>query len=318
MRKSESAGKIHLASYEDLFTPTESRNTVPPSDNIQQINIEKLYTFKNHPYPVLDDEEMQQLEDSIRENGIITPLLVRPQASGSYEIISGHRRCYAARKAGLSSIPVIVRELSDDESIMLMVDANAQREHIPLSVKAKAYKMKLDAMKRQVGRPKKQNGGQVVHHCSQRENDEQSSCRSRDILAEDTGESGRQIQRYIRLSYLIPPLLEMVDAGQIKLIPAVSLSYLSPTQQEQLINYMHWQHIKTVSLEQAKLLRTGQDVLSDDDLQTVFSPIKPSAKDITLKIPTSLFPAHITTKQEVDKELLQRIAETIQQYYEGK
>lgn len=311
MRKSESAGKIHLASYEDLFTPTESRNTVPPSDNIQQINIEKLDTFKNHPYPVVDDEEMQQLEDSIRENGIITPLLVRPQASESYEIISGHRRCYAARKAGLTSVPVIVRKLSDDESIMLMVDANAQREHIPLSVKAKAYKMKLDAMKRQGARTdltSSQVGTNLI----------KSGIRADALLAEQVGESRNQIQRYIRLTFLIPDLLQAVDAGHIKFIPATELSYLSIEQQKELVSYMKRQHIKTVSLEQAKLLRTGQASLSDEDLQEVFSPNKPRAKDITLKIPTSLFPTHITKEKEVDKELLQRIEETIQQYYEGK
>lgn len=204
------------------------------NEQVQEINVRHLHSFKNHPFQVKDDESLQTLCDSIREYGILSPLLARPMEDG-FEIVSGHRRKAAALRLGLDRLPVLVRDMSDDEAVILMVDSNIQRENLLPSEKAFAYKMKLEVIKRQAGRPKKENSGQVGH-------------KSRDTLSED--ESGRTIQRYIRLTNLAKPILDMVDAQRIAFSPAVELSYLTRQEQAELWDLMQSEDC-TPSLSQA-------------------------------------------------------------------
>ena len=192
---------------------------------VLEVPIRELFPFKNHPFKVLDDEKMAQTVESIRENGILVPIMVRERPEGGYEVISGHRRKHAAELVGLDTVPVIVRNLTDDEAVIAMVDANLQREEILPSEKAFAFKMKLEALSHQ-GKTD-ETSRQVV-----------DKLKSADIIGKDIGESGRQIQRYIRLTALLPDLLEMVDRKQIKFNPAVVLSYLSPNEQFILLEVM--------------------------------------------------------------------------------
>ena len=197
------------------------KNDGPDREPIQSLAIDTLQPFKNHPFRLYSDAQMQELVQSIRENGVITPILVRPVASGGFEIVSGHNRVEACRRAGIETIPAIVRSMDDDTAILVMVDANQQRESILPSEKAFAYKMRLDAMKRQ-GKRTASVGTQVGY---------KSGEKSADRLARDVGESRNQIQRYIRLTYLIPELRDMVDSGKLAMNPAVELSYLPTTEQ---------------------------------------------------------------------------------------
>lgn len=200
-------------------------------EKIIEIEIERLRSFKNHPFQVKDDKEMYLLKESIEKYGILNPLIVRPVPDGEngYEMISGHRRMHAAVIAGLATIPAIVRELSDDDAVIAMVDANIQREELLPSEKAFAYKMKLDAMKRQAGRPSQKNSGQ---------NDQNFGKVSRDVLAEEVGESSKQIQRYIRLTELIPELLDMVDTKKLNFTIAVDISYIDKEMQKWIYEYI--------------------------------------------------------------------------------
>ena len=194
---------------------------------MQQIPIEELFPFKEHPFKVLDDEAMQRTVESVAQYGVLAPLIARPRPEGGYEIISGHRRQHAAELAGLDTLPVIVREMDDDAAILLMVDSNLQRESILPSERAFAYKMKLDAMKRTSGRPSKENVSQIG-----------TQKRSDQIMAEELGESRNQIQRFIRLTNLIPELLDLVDEKKISFNPAVELSYLDESQQRDFLQTM--------------------------------------------------------------------------------
>lgn len=214
------SGNISLTSYDDIFETDESR-AEKQLEHVQKISISDLVPFKNHPFKVVDDEAMLRTTESIAQYGVLTPLIARPLEGGGYEIISGHRRAHAAELAGLTEVPVLVRQMDDDAATVLMVDSNLQRENILPSERAFAYKMKMDAMKRQAGRPSKENVSQVG---TQKRTDQ--------IMAEELGESRNQIQRYIRLTNLIPELLEMVDQKQISFNPAVELSYLAPEEQE--------------------------------------------------------------------------------------
>ena len=183
-----------------------------------EIEINKIHAFKNHPFKVLDDEKMQDLIGSVKLSGVLTPVLLRVDSNDEYEMISGHRRLHAAKMAGLTTIPAIVRELSDDDAVIAMVDANIQREELLPSEKAFAYKMKLDAMKRQAGRPKNNSG----------QNDQNlMGTVSRDVLAKQVGESSKQVQRYIRLTELIPELLDMVDSNRLMRLSEESLGLYS-------------------------------------------------------------------------------------------
>lgn len=213
------AGKIKLQSVDELLG-------VPEIAGTQKIEIERIHAFPNHPFKVMDDEKMDTLVDSIRENGILNPVIVRPDQSGNYEMISGHRRLHAAKIVELKKVPAIVKEMSDDEAIIKMVDANIQREEILPSEKAFAYKMKLDALKRTAGRPTKEN---ACHNGTHLRSDQE--------LALQVGDSARSIQRYIRLTELIPELLDYVDNKKIGLVMAVDLSYLDEQVQKWVYEY---------------------------------------------------------------------------------
>ena len=214
-------GNISLTSYDDIFETDESR-AESQLERVQNISISELVPFKDHPFKVVDDEAMLRTTESIAQYGVLTPLIARPLENGGYEIISGHRRAHAAEMAGLTEVPVLVRQMDDDAATVLMVDSNLQRENILPSERAYAYKMKKDAMERTLGRPKKE--GQVVSNYAGKKTSE--------VIAEGTGESYKQVERYIRLTNLIPELLEMVDQKQISFNPAVELSYLAPEEQE--------------------------------------------------------------------------------------
>jgi len=213
---------------------------------VVEVELSELHGFRNHPFKVLDDEKMEQMIESVRENGIIHPGLARPRDQGGYELISGHRRKHAAEAAGLETMPMVIRDLTDDEAIVVMVDANLQREEIQPSEKAFAYKMKLEAIDRKMGRPKK---GQVVP--------EFQGMKSTEIVAEGTGESYKQIQRYIRLTELIPDLLDMTDQKKLKLNPAVELSYITEDEQKALLEEIR-EGSPIPSLYQAKQIKRLQ------------------------------------------------------------
>ena len=213
------------------------------AEQVQQIPIDALHPFTNHPFKVLDDEAMTRTVESIAQYGVLSPLIARPRPEGGYEIISGHRRQYAAKLAGLDTLPVIVRQMDDDAAVILMVDSNLQREHILPSERALAYKMKLDAMRRTSGRPSKENPRQLV-----------GNFETADIVGKESGESGRQVQRFIRLTNLVPELLDMVDEKKIAFNPAVELSYLDEAQQRDFLEAMNDTQ-NAPSLSQAQRLK---------------------------------------------------------------
>ena len=235
-------GNISLTSYDDIFETDESR-AESQLERVQNIGISELVPFKDHPFKVVDDEAMLRTTESIAQYGVLTPLIARPLEDGGYEIISGHRRAHAAEMAGLTEVPVLVRQMDDDAATVLMVDSNLQRENILPSERAYAYKMKMEAMKRQAGRPSKENPRQVV-----------GNYETADLIGQESGESGRQVQRYIRLTNLIPELLEMVDQKQISFNPAVELSYLAPEEQEIFMQAMD-EVQASPSLSQAQRLK---------------------------------------------------------------
>ena len=236
-------GNISLTSYDDIFETDESR-AESQLERVQNISISELVPFKDHPFKVVDDEAMLRTTESIAQYGVLTPLIARPLEDGGYEIISGHRRAHAAEMAGLTEVPVLVRQMDDDAATVLMVDSNLQRENILPSERAYAYKMKKDAMERTLGRPKKE--GQVVSNYAGKKTSE--------VIAEGTGESYKQVERYIRLTNLIPELLEMVDQKQISFNPAVELSYLAPEEQEIFMQAME-EVQASPSLSQAQRLK---------------------------------------------------------------
>lgn len=218
---------ISLTSYDDLFT-TDQGKADEDKEKVDCLLIDDLHPFKHHPFKVLDNEEMDSMVDSIKQFGVLNPLIVRPDENGSYEIVSGHRRAHAAELAGLTTIPAIVRQLDDDAAIILMVDSNLARENILPSEKAWSYKLKLEAMKRQGERADLSDDAtcrQLV-----------DKLKAADVMGQEVGESGRQIQRFIRLTNLIPELLDMVDTKQISFNPAVELSYLKPFEQTQFMS----------------------------------------------------------------------------------
>ena len=217
--KKQLPDRVQLKTLDSLFGIDEEQ-----TGQIMEVPISELFSFRDHPFKVLDDEKMVQTVESIRENGILVPIMVRSRQEGGYEVISGHRRRHAAEIVGLETVPVIIRELTDDEAVIAMVDANLQREEILPSEKAYAYKMKLEALKHKAGRPSKENSCQVG-----------TNFRADEAMAETANESARTIQRYIRLTELLPELMEMVDSKKIKFNPAVEISYLSPNEQYLLI-----------------------------------------------------------------------------------
>ena len=286
--------KLALKGLDDLFSTEENRQE-EQREQVQQIPIDDLHPFTNHPFKVLDDEAMTRTVESIAQYGVLAPLIARPRPDGDgYEIISGHRRQYAAKLAGLDTLPVIVRQMSDDAAVILMVDSNLQREHILPSERALAYKMKLDAMRRTSGRPSKENVSQIG-----------TQKRSDQIMAEELGESRNQIQRFIRLTNLVPELLDMVDEKKIAFNPAVELSYLDESQQRAFLEAMNDTQ-NAPSLSQAQHLKqmAQQGEFSYEKAFDVMGQEKKSEKDtVTIKNETlrKYFPRSYTPKQMEEK-----------------
>ena len=239
-----SAKKVELASVDDLFSTEESRADAQ-REKVMEIPLSELHPFKDHPFKVKDDEAMMETADSIRQYGVLVPAIARPDPNGGYELVAGHRRHRASELAGKETMPVIVRDLDDDQATIIMVDSNLQRESLLPSERAFAYKMKLKAMKRQAGRPSKEN-------CSQVGND--FGKKSSEVLAEQVGQSKNQIFRYIRLTELIPELLDMVDEKKIAFNPAYELSFLKKEEQVDLLDAMDSEQA-TPSLSQAQRLK---------------------------------------------------------------
>ncbi len=235
---------MSLKGADDIFSTEESRQE-QQREQVQQIPIGELFPFKNHPFKVLDDESMQRTVESVEQYGVLSPLIARPRPEGRYEIISGHRRQHAAQLAGLDTLPVIVRNMDDDAAVLLMVDSNLQRETILPSERAFAYKMKLEAMKHQAGRPTQDNYSQVGNNFGTLSSEE---------MAEELGTSKNQIFRYIRLTNLVPELLDMVDEKKISFNPAVELSYLDTNQQRDFLEAMQDTQ-NAPSLSQAQRLK---------------------------------------------------------------
>ena len=278
---------LGLTGYDELFMSTEERLDAK-KPKVDELPLDELKPFKDHPFKVMEDEEMERLKESIRESGVLIPALARPTEDG-YELISGHRRLTACRALGMSTMPVIVRNLTDEEAIITMVDSNLQREHILPSEKAFAYKMKYDALKRSPGRPSK-NSCQLG-----------AKYRTDQEIANDASDSARQIQRYIRLTNLIPDILKLVDEGRIALTPAVELSYLNSHEQNALYQIMACDEL-TPSLSQAQRLRKLSEdyTLTDSGISQIMSEIKGNQKEY-LKIEVAplrrYFPPGTTAKQ---------------------
>ena len=290
-----SARNIELKSLDDLFATEESRADAQ-REKVQEIPLGELHPFRNHPFKVKDDAAMQDTVDSVREYGVLVPAIARPDPDGGYELIAGHRRHHASELAGKETMPVIVRDLDDDAATIIMVDSNLQREELLPSERAFAYKMKLDAMKRQAGRPMKENRDQVGHNFSGK--------RTVELIAENAPDSRNQIQRYIRLTELIPELLDMVDERKIAFNPAVELSYLKKEEQTLLLEAMDSEQA-TPSLSQAQRLKkfSLQKMLSLDVMRAVMSEEKKTDLDrVTLKNETlrKYFPKSYTPKQMED------------------
>ena len=235
---------VSLKGADDIFSTEESRQE-QQREQVQQIPIDELYPFKNHPFKVLDDESMQRTVESVEQYGVLSPLIARPRPEGGYEIISGHRRQHAAQLAGLETLPVIVRNMDDDAAVLLMVDSNLQRENILPSERAFAYKMKLEALKNQ-GARSDLTCVQIGHKLN--------GAKARDIVADESGDNARNVQRFIRLTNLVPELLDMVDEKKIAFNPAVELSYLDESQQRDFLEAMNDTQ-NAPSLSQAQRLK---------------------------------------------------------------
>lgn len=284
-------GNIVLNSYDDLFETQQSKDDAE-KEKVDSLLIDDLHSFKHHPFKVLDNEEMNQMVESVQQFGILNPLIVRPDENGSYEIVSGHRRARAAELAGLTTVPAIVRQLDDDAAIILMVDSNLARENILPSEKAWSYKLKLEAMKRQ-GERTDLTSCQVG-----------TRSRSDEQIAQENGDSARQIQRYIRLTNLIPELLDMVDAKQISFNPAVELSYLKPFEQTQFISAMEYGGAPPTLSQAQRIKRLSQDGhCGIDAMCAIMSEEKKVDMDkVTIKpdVLKKYFPKSYTPKQMED------------------
>lgn len=287
MKKIRPGQKIKLTSVEELLG-------VSNEESAMDIEIVKIQPFRNHPFKVIDDEKMEDLVESIRTNGILSPVLIRPIGNDVYEMVSGHRRMHAAILLGMDRIPAIIREMSDDEAIVKMVDANIQREELLPSEKAFAYKMKMDAMRRQAGRPTKDNPRQIV-----------GNYETADIVGKENGESGRQVQRFIRLTELIPELLEYVDQKRLQFTVAVEISYIDREVQKWLYEYIKDNGM--VRLNQVVLLRAQMKTGAITQAKMISmlnnsQPGKGPATKLTFseKKLREFFPAHYTSTQMRD------------------
>ena len=286
---------VSLKGADDIFSTEESRQE-EKREQVQQIPIGELFPFKNHPFKVLDDESMQRTVESVEQYGVLSPLIARPRPEGGYEIISGHRRQHAAQLAGLDTLPVIVRNMDDDAAVLLMVDSNLQRENILPSERAFAYKMKLEAIKNQ-GARSDLTCGQIGHKLN--------GAKARDIVADESGDNARNVQRFIRLTNLVPELLDMVDEKKIAFNPAVELSYLDESQQRDFLEAMEDTQ-NAPSLSQAQQLKkmAQQGEFSYEKAFDVMGQEKKSEKDtVTIKNETlrKYFPRSYTPKQMEEK-----------------
>ena len=288
-----SARNVKLASVDDLFTTEENRQELQADakrEKVQMIPLAELHSFRNHPFKVKDDEAMANTVDSVKQYGVLVPAIARPLESGGYELVSGHRRHHASELAGLTEMPVIVRDLDDDAATIIMVDSNLQRETLLPSERAFAYKMKLEAMKRQAGRPSKENVSQVG-----------TQKRSDQLMAEQIGESRNQVQRFIRLTALIPDLLNLVDEKKVAFNPAVELSYLKTEEQVLLLDAMESEQT-TPSLSQAQRLKkfSQEGKLSVDVMRAIMSEEKKPEMDKLIFTSAKLrqyFPKSYTPQQ---------------------
>ena len=285
---------VSLKGADDIFSTEESRQE-QQREQVQQIPIGELFPFKNHPFKVLDDESMQRTVESVEQYGVLSPLIARPRPEGGYEIISGHRRQHAAQLAGLDALPVIVRQMDDDAAVLLMVDSNLQRENILPSERAFAYKMKLEALKNQ-GARSDLTCGQFGHKLI--------GAKARDIVADESGDNARNVQRFIRLTSLIPELLDMVDEKKIAFNPAVELSYLDESQQRDFLEAMNdTQNAPSLSQAQ-RLKRLAQEGHFSYDV--AFAVMGEEKKDeldkVVIKNDTlrKYFPRNYTPKQMED------------------
>ena len=283
---------VSLKGADDIFSTEESRQE-QQREQVQQIPIGELFPFKNHPFKVLDDESMQRTVESVEQYGVLSPLIARPRPEGGYEIISGHRRQHAAQLAGLETLPVIVRQMDDDAAVLLMVDSNLQRENILPSERAFAYKMKLEALKNQ-GARSDLTSSQIG-----------TKLRADEKVAQDLGESRNQIQRFIRLTNLIPELLDMVDEKKISFDPAVELSYLDESQQRNFLEAMDGtQNASSVSQAQQlkKMAQCGE--FTYEKAFDILGQEKKSEQDtVTIKndILRKYFPRSYTPRQMEEK-----------------
>ncbi len=287
----KSSVNASLSSYDDIFSTEESRQE-EQREQVRQIPIGELFPFKNHPFKVLDDDSMSDTVESVKQYGVLSPLIARPRPKGGYEIISGHRRQHAAELAGLETLPVIVRQMDDDAAIILMIDSNLQREHILPSERAFAYKMKLDAIKNQ-GTRSDLTSTQVV-----------SKLRSNEKLGAENNQSRETVRRFIRLTNLIPELLDMVDNKTVSFNPAVELSYLSPEQQQEVIRAMDdTQNFPSVS-QAKRIKKLAQDgTFTTETVVAIMGEEKKSELDtVTIKNDTlrKYFPRSYTPKQMED------------------
>ena len=302
---------LNLPSLDDILFTSEEERQDAALEKVQILSLSDLHPFTSHPFQVRDDEEMDRMVDSVKEYGVMTPAIVRPRREGGYEIVAGHRRCHASQRAGLDTMPCIVRHMDDDTAIILMVDSNCQREHILPSEKAKAYEMKLEAVKRKAGRPSKINSSQVG-----------TNFRADEVVAQGAGESRNQVQRYIRLNNLIPELMEMVDDGKLKMTPAVEISYLTPEEQADV--YQHLDSMDcTPSLSQAQKLKAAskEAVVTPEKIHQIMQKKTPSVKPREQQISISVskvekyFPRGYTSQQmeQTIIKLLESYSRSLQQ-----
>lgn len=263
--------KISLTAYDELFQ-TDAERQEKPQERVQNLPLKLFYPFPNHPFQVRDDEKMSETVQSVAQHGVLVPVLARPRIAGGYELVSGHRRHHACQLAGLTEIPAIIRELNDDEATIIMVDSNLQRDHLLPSEKAFAYKMKLDAMKRQ---------GQRTDLTSSQFG---TKSRSDEIISTQTGDSRNQIQRYIRLTYLIRPILDMVDENKFAFNAAYEISFIPTGKQELLMDAMDYAQASP-SLAQARRIRAFSESgkLDSNVLEAILSEEKPLERKITLR-----------------------------------
>lgn len=262
---------ISLKSYDSIFQNDEQRN----SEEIKPVPISELKPFEQQPFKVLLDESMDELVDSIKQSGVLTPVIARPHKDGGYEILSGHRRVKACELAGITEIPVVVKNLDDDTATILLVDSNLQREHILPSEKAFAYQMKLEAMNRKAGRPSNENRSQIGNNSENK--------RSAEIFSEEVGESKNQIFRYIRLTNLIDPILQMVDDNQIAMNAAVELSYLGSKEQAAVMQSIEKEDTSPSIAQAKKIRKFHQDgKLNEAVIDSIMMEQKPEAIKITL------------------------------------